>query len=278
MDKKHAFEKLDSVRADSDDLADPEFADAARVIENNAAWEMEFHNRQVLDRQICDVMQDVPVPADLKQKLFAQAGLQLPAEPQLTQPPADSGTDNEALNEALPLVSQKSASRARFSRRAFLAASVAGLAVSGWWFWQSPAQLTSTQILSSAPLDEASFSKLTPYNGSLSKDLPYADRMNQPAVGWSPTADAKHRAAMFQYRGSTGKRCVLLIVPYDDVADASAIVSAATHSATRGAKTFVAHGWNIDSSSSPCICVLFVENGLGNELDQEMRRLTGVIS
>ena len=70
MDCQTALKILEVARPGSDDLSDPDLAAAAEHVESHADCRDEFLRRQNLDRQIGQVMRDVPVPAGLKERLL----------------------------------------------------------------------------------------------------------------------------------------------------------------------------------------------------------------
>lgn len=96
MDCRTALEILEVVRPGSDDLSDPELADAVAFLETHPECRRQFERRQELDRQMGRVMRDVPVPAGLKDRLLV--GLAGETEDPAAATPEESGIDQDARN------------------------------------------------------------------------------------------------------------------------------------------------------------------------------------
>ena len=293
MDIKQAFEKLDSVRPDSDDVRDPDFADAVRLIESNADEESCFHDRLNFDRKISAAMQDVAVPADLKDKLLAQAGLtnSNATSTALPENAEDTNSDGKHSDNAYPdnvrpdnarpefqssapAVSPLNQRTVRNSRRGWLF-TAAGLlvAVCSWLLWPTT-QISAADLLATVPLESTAFQKLSAFNGPTTNEIPYAAQFRQ-TYGWSSTDNEPHDVALFEFRGRSGKRCVLLAIPDHKLTDPASLTSA-TLSITR-VQAFTARGWQVDRPSGNFVCVLFIE-GSGAELEFEIRNLQGSVS
>lgn len=242
MDTKKALEKLESVRPDSQDLLDPEFGDAAALVEADADLEAVFHQRQNLDRQIGDVMQDVEVPVGLKERLLASVG---------SQP-------------VVPIVPPKT-TKPGSSRRIWMAtATVAGVAVAvvvGLFFMQPPPlgladleELNAAEI-ASLPLSSVDDVQVSPSVGRL---------INIPSHEWKSDSDVYSFPC-------NGRQCVLVVIPVD-AADVKILTRAGTVLLRSG---YSMAGWTEGADDNRVVCVLLV-SGDENALERVEERLRGM--
>lgn len=71
MDRTDLRESLDACRPGSADLALPDLAEARAELERNAALRRSARRAEQFDRSVCGAMQDLAVPAGLKERLLA---------------------------------------------------------------------------------------------------------------------------------------------------------------------------------------------------------------
>lgn len=240
MDINKALEKLEAVRPDSADLLDPEFKEAAALIEANADLEAGFHRRLNTDRQIGDVMQDVIVPTGLKERLLTAAETQSPTVPVNVKP--------------------------KLSRRTWLTAAASAVAVVAVtaFLIQAPL-LTLADLRNDLPLADSQISSLPLSDAGYEKISPSVGRLIQvPGHRW------KSDAAVYSFPCNQ-RNCVLVVMPAG-VAD----VGSLTHDGTvMFSKGYTMTGWTEGPVDSPLVCVLIVE-GNAKDLEGVSRRLRGM--
>ena len=244
MDTNKALEKLESVRPDSADLLDPEFQQAAALIEANADLEAEFHRRQNTDRQIGEVMQNVVVPAGLKERLLSATG---------TQPPAT------------PLKNGKRT----LSRRMWLAttASVLATVIVGAFLIQffSSTQFTLADLKKELPLTHSQITALPLSEAGYEKTSPSVGRLISIPGHSLPSGPAAYSFP------ANGTRCILVVMP-SSKADVASLTPGGTVMFARG---YTMTGWTEGPNESPLVCVLIVE-GDTKDLEAVESRLRGI--
>ncbi len=166
MNCKEALNILEAVRPCSDDLSDPQFAEAVAWLNSDEECARLFDATQKLDVQISQVMQDIPVPAGLKKELIASLGLS--EEKNVTQ--------EEDLNKKVPLTELATPPSAvvSSSRRRWLWAIVSSAAclVLGLYLWQQfpeePKLLNIADIQKIATQQMEQWEQLSNYSGPFS--------------------------------------------------------------------------------------------------------------
>jgi hypothetical protein len=117
MERQRIREMLESCRPESDDILDPEMADAARALEGDLRLRDVFARQQRQDRQLRDAFLQVEVPADLEQRLLAALA-------------SAGGSEPAAVVERRP-------GRSEPLRRRWLVAALTTtaslLVLAGWW-------------------------------------------------------------------------------------------------------------------------------------------------
>ena len=241
MDRRTVLERLDAVRPGSDDLSLPEMAEAGDALERDSRLAEAFDRLQEWDGRIAVAMQDVPVPADLKDRLLSRLA------------------DSEATT--------RQAAR-RHSRRRVLAI-VSGLAaslVAGGLFWAA----TSTEPVTVAEMRDAAGALLSrravdvPFDGGFEPRLPSGSlrtrlRFSEPAVG---LLDQRVAAWRFTTGGRRPLQGVLAVTPVENVAtppEADSIFD----------REYVAAGNAVAWKEGDFVYVCYVDGGI----DDLLRRL-----
>ena len=212
MDRRSLLERLDAVRANSDDLFRPEMAEARRALRDDPELAEEFAARGRFDAQIAAAMRDVAVPAGLRTRLLQH----LEAQHLETETPAE--TRNAAgVKEDGP----------RMTRRGLLAVvgTLAASLVAGGIYISG--MLEATTPLALAEIEEAAARFLSgaiepvPFDGSFQPRPPRKGdwsrlRFEREQYGLLPS-DHGHRAAAwrFSWKKSEG---VLIAIPREFVA------------------------------------------------------------
>lgn len=241
MDCRWAMEILDSARPDSDDRQQRELHEAATHLEQCPTCEALFRSRQLADRQLGIVMRDVPVPADLLNRLTTvlatanHAGQTV----RLAASNATSGNAPEhtvAIDEAVDVPTSQITTNSRdFARRstgrrqflgkfAAVSAACALVGLCGWWIFHSPAPtLTVAKIVEMAPLQ---LEGVDEFDNNFAAALPLGWQndslhFSRSVKGFGRNSRDEHQVALVEFRfpdwdGSplTG---VLAIVPSDQV-------------------------------------------------------------
>ncbi|VAX36424.1 hypothetical protein MNBD_PLANCTO02-469 [hydrothermal vent metagenome] len=160
MNCKEALNILEAVRPCSDDLNDPQFAEAVAWLNSDEECARLFDATQKLDTQISQAMQDVLVPAGLKKELIASLGL---SEEEFSE------EENSNKNESpVELVSPS------FSRRRWLWVIVSSAAclVLGLYIWQQfpeePKLLNIADLQKIATQQMGQWDQLSDYSGPFS--------------------------------------------------------------------------------------------------------------
>jgi hypothetical protein len=109
-------EQIDACRAGSDDLSLPAWAELSQAVQRDAAVAAELARSQRFDVQVRAALDDMPIPAELAQRLIAAA--------QASQPTADV-----VLPMATAIARQPSARRFRWTRRSWLVAGASAAAL-----------------------------------------------------------------------------------------------------------------------------------------------------
>lgn len=212
MDCQQALDILDSTFPDSNNQSAPEHSAAATHLQECPQCSARFQNRQELDQVIGRVIQDVPVPVDLKRKILDQ----------LASADSTSATASETTIAATPAFSRRHQLRLLFSVSACV---VAGLAL--WWFspFGSSSQLTLDEL--QAELEEMKYDlkTLPDFDGHFKASLPSSRwrRLVGSARGFHQESGGKHLVALHEFRfiGSRGSPVtgILLILKKSLVAE-----------------------------------------------------------
>lgn len=221
MDIRAALEKLDVVRPGSPDLDDPDLADAAAALSDEEV-RRHFAQRQAFDRAVTAAMRDVPVPDDLRGRIFDSLAA---AQPGTVRP----GTVRPAREPE------------RISRRRLLwqaaAGSAAVLAAGGvlWWaVGQDGDQFTLAELQSKAPYESDEIAALPKFTGEFRPEWPQGGWLverridfEQPAREFSVhEAGSAGDVAVFEFHFRDPRsphrppaRGVLLVLPAASLAD-----------------------------------------------------------
>jgi hypothetical protein len=135
MKDQELRQAIDACRAGRQDLNLPEFSNLSQRLAESPELRSSYERAQSADRVLAHAMDDVPVPANLADRLLARLRAAAPQPTATTQQVVVSST-------AAPMeVAPKYNAPARTSRRAAWRAGLAGLAasllaVTGWWLVQ----------------------------------------------------------------------------------------------------------------------------------------------
>lgn len=201
MDRRTILERLDVVRAGSQDLDLPEMEEVSLALARDSSLNEELQQRGALDRMLAAAMHDVPVPPELKSRILTRL-----AKPEQAVTPSPS-------------------TRPR-SRRHWIAvaASFAAciLLVVGLWATRPTESepLTVTQLQSSAAVLLQTADNTPAFDGNFDPQLPSNAwlrlRMSKQPIGLL-LDDGKHRAAAWTFTFGNS-RGVLVAVPVSEVA------------------------------------------------------------
>lgn len=247
MNQWEALKKLDCVRPDSDDLSDPEFADAVKALDGNPAARQEFNRRLELDVRISAAMQDVAVPDGLHERLMQLT----------TGTPGNTATTDSS-----------SATPARRSRRWILAGTLtaAAVLVAGIFIFRSgdPQTIPFDVIVANAPGTAQQVAEEAARTTRLPDWTPprwLTRMMNQPGIesaGWTPEGFSDPLAIAV-----AGPDWVLVVAPRERVAGADNLAAAST---------FTRQGCAVGAwDDSRFVFALFV-NGTEHDLRRVQRR------
>jgi hypothetical protein len=233
MDTNKAVEQLESVRPDSNDLSAPEFQDAITAIEADADLELAFHQRLDADRRIGEVMQDVNVPAGLKERLL-------------------SSVVRENFEEPVVVDSVVKPNRSLKFLWLTVAATVVGAGLLGIWLSDS-SQLTLAD-LEKVPVSASVIDKLPVFDSfDLTNSATVTLLAPRKSRSWNSTGT---QTALIHFM-CKGRACVLLVVPTDS---ASTELTSARTVMLNG--KYAMRGWH--EARGTLVCVLVVE---GNQTD-----------
>ena len=211
MDRRILLERLDAVRPNSDDLFQPEMAEARLALRDDPELAEEFAARGRFDARITTAMHDVPVPVGLRTRLLQH----LDAQHFETEAPA------ETRNAAAPEDSRRMTRRGLLALVGTLAASL----VAGGIYWSG--MLDATTPIALAEIEETAARFLSgsiepaPFEGPFQPRPPRKGdwsrlRFEHEQYGLLPSEQG-HRAAAwrFSWNGSQG---VLIAIPQEFVA------------------------------------------------------------
>ncbi len=284
MDCRRALEFLEVVRPDSPDGLLPELAAAVAHVDACSHCRSTVADRNLLDRKIARTMQDVPIPAGLKDRLLAAT---IPADAD------DFGASQleaeEAALEAVAELHDSSSSKTRGpARRTWLQAALAVTAaclcvgVGLWRFgYFEPSQVTLEDFRDSATLDLAD---LPDFEGDFSPERPgFGWRasphvvVETPAKGLSLDGGTLHQIALFQFRFQVRRRTVrgaLMTVPLSRVADpppAKSFIPGNVHYVATGQGEFTTVAWTERDLVYVCVVPKSAAGRL-DDLQRELRR------
>jgi hypothetical protein len=133
MNRQQIQQQIELCRPGSDDLHDPDLANLARAVHGDDAVRARYESVQKLDAAIRSAFHDVPVPADLEQRLLANVGASV-RNSAAASPGAEHG-EIPATRPAQAPVSSGGMSRRQLLRWAAITGSVAAalLVVGGVW-------------------------------------------------------------------------------------------------------------------------------------------------
>jgi hypothetical protein len=216
-------------RSDALDMREPELAEAAAHLAVCPRCRSVLDDRQALDQTIAHVMQDVPVPAGLKEKLLVAVGA-----PQTCAAVLVAGDEPMSPSPEVPALLPPHNRPQPISRRrwSLIAATAAALCVCvgiGAWQagWFAPSHLTLDQIRSAATLD---VTELRDFDGNFAAEPPGLGWTSSqrlaialPPRGYTLPGTAHPQLAVFafRYRTTDGSFVdgALLAVPAARVAD-----------------------------------------------------------
>lgn len=227
MDCRSALELLEIVRPESRDVTEPDVSAAVAHVDACPRCRSTIAGRDALDVKIARTMQDVPIPAGLKERLLATS---IPSSED------DFGASQLEFEEtgcvAQPVIVHESKQRGS-SRRVWLQGAVACAAaclcvVIGLWRFGyfEPAKLTLDELRGSATLDLAD---LPAFAGDFAAE--------RPGFGWRASSDVdvatqargffpagkRHQVALFEFRFRVKRnslvRGALMAVPAALLAD-----------------------------------------------------------
>ncbi len=199
MDRRSALERLDALRAGSDDLSEPEMAGLADALSLDDRLRLDFDRRRDWDRGITAAIRDVPVPEGLRDRLITRLSDQADRRP-------------------------RPASR---SRRRFLAAAagLAASAVSGLVYWEVAAARDPVTMAEARDAAQQLLvqSEAPAFNSDFTPSLPDPRwqtrlRVHEPVYG-AIDRDG-HRAAAWHISSQSRARwrAVVVAVPLGDFA------------------------------------------------------------
>jgi hypothetical protein len=119
MNRQQLHQLIDLCRPGSDDLHDPDLADLAQAVHGDDAARTRYESVQKLDAAIQSAFHDVPVPADLEQRLLASGGASVlnTAAAGRTEPGDDASGPVDVVKSGAALPVPARASRTGPSRR-----------------------------------------------------------------------------------------------------------------------------------------------------------------
>ncbi len=194
MNRREALEILESVRPNSDDLNDPQFAEAVSWMDADQECAKIFAARQKIDRQISHAMSDVSVPAGLKKELIATLGL---------------SEETPVAEVASPEMATPPVSRRRWL---WITASSVACLVLGLFAWQhfsgDDPQFEMTNLQQMAATQMENWKELPSYSGPFSnptKTLGYRWTKGSIAITLSPkglpiSQNDNHPIALFGFQ------------------------------------------------------------------------------
>lgn len=252
MDISKALNKLEAVRPDSTDLADPEFADAIAAVEANADSESAFHQQLHADRKIGACMQDVPIPAGLKERLLSAVQNQAQdafeaADSDTRHATAIGGSPNDFTN-----AKSTNAKSNRWNWFRIAAALTVAAAVVIGFVISRPGQLTLADIESELPLRPSNLNSLQNFDGFSLAQSPTAHSIQSSGI----TPKKWRQAALFGFsdKNTDGSKelCAMLIVQ----------AKHCDKELTSG-ETFVSQGYVITTwKERNLVCILVVKDTL----------------
>lgn len=252
MQCSRTLELLESVRPGSDDLREPELAEAVLHLQNCPRCADEFAARQSLDQEISGLMQNVAVPAGLQQRLLraltapadggapfsgAPANDERPAEParlepdKSVSPPVESQETSEHVSAGGSCdLSDRAFRRRRWFKVAALisACLLCGLGIGLYTLWLPPT-LTLHDFRQQVDVD---FDTLRDFDGSEADarlpDHGWQSRLltlRGPKGQCFPKSDSAtpHTIAVYEFQYRAGRRGavtgVLLVIPANRLVD-----------------------------------------------------------
>ena len=203
-DRHEMLDAMESCRADSGDLKDPQYAQLAALLADDSQLRVHFQRVQQSDAAIKAAICEVPLPADLAARVLhrldesAAAG---PIEPSVGS--GDAGGDLPIPQQAEVLMPSRRVSRRRMlTSFAAVSASVA-VAALVWLHFHQPLPLTHDDVLAKSM---AFFAADNDPSGKLVSEIAPAGRVpHQPrsaAIGLNPLAAGREVA----WRRSGGLR------------------------------------------------------------------------
>ncbi len=194
------YQFLDVVRADSEDLRDPDLSAVARAVQTSSELRTEFASRQQFDRVVGKTMRDVEIPPHLRQSLLAS----LHKARTVTGMPIPS--------------SQRRVVTSRRAALAVLASLVLGFAT--WMIWpHGPQALTLDEIRHSLPVSDRrlAWERLESFDYGFEARLPdseWESIVDESVKGLDLNGDGRHDAAVIPWALSSSRpRGYLLVLP-----------------------------------------------------------------
>ncbi|MDA1013465.1 MAG: hypothetical protein O3A00_03305 [Planctomycetota bacterium] len=240
MDSQKALEQLEAVRPSSDDLSDPEFAEAAALLDSSADISGEFNRRQQWDASIGIAMRDVAVPNAARARLLNRL------DPKHVQP-TDAASKTATAVEPSTLAIGRSRRRWLVAASASLAATLLACLI---WLMQpqAVASMSLADLLDQIPVDANALAQLPDADPASTQDIPkWQHILTQPKV---VSLSLGNSATLYSFR-VRGRHFsviegVVAVIGSDAISDPPAIDSfgmSETVYVTRGTKQYATVSW-----------------------------------